>query len=43
MEGFGKISVDVPKPGGGSVRPLLLRYVNRASDLLWLLARRAEA
>ncbi len=28
---------------GGEVRPLLLRYVNRASDLLWLLARRAEA
>jgi cob(I)alamin adenosyltransferase len=28
---------------GGVVRPLLLRYVNRASDLLWLLARRAES
>ena len=24
------------------VRPLVLRYVNRASDLLWLLARQAE-
>ncbi len=31
------------RSGGGEVRPLLLRYVNRASDLLWLLARRAEA
>jgi len=29
--------------GGGIVRPLMLRYVNRASDLLWLLARRAES
>jgi cob(I)alamin adenosyltransferase len=28
---------------GGVVRPLLIRYVNRASDLLWLLARRAES
>ncbi len=28
--------------GGHPMRPLLLRYVNRASDLLWLLARRAE-
>ncbi len=27
---------------GHVVRPLLLRYVNRASDLLWLLARQAE-
>ena len=24
------------------LRPLLLRYVNRASDLLWLMAREAE-
>ena len=31
------------RSAGGSVRPLLLRYVNRASDLLWLLARRAES
>ena len=29
--------------GGHPLRPLLLRYVNRASDLLWLLARRAES
>jgi cob(I)alamin adenosyltransferase len=27
---------------GRPVRALLLRYVNRASDLLWLLARQAE-
>jgi cob(I)alamin adenosyltransferase len=27
---------------GRTVRPLLLHYVNRASDLLWLLARQAE-
>ena len=27
---------------GLSVRELVLRYVNRASDLLWLLARQAE-
>ena len=27
---------------GRTVRALLLRYVNRASDLLWLLARQAE-
>ncbi len=27
---------------GRTVRGLLLRYVNRASDLLWLLARQAE-
>jgi cob(I)alamin adenosyltransferase len=24
------------------VRPVLLQYVNRVSDLLWLLAREAE-
>ena len=29
--------------GGFSVRGLLLQYVNRTSDLLWLLARRAES
>lgn len=28
---------------GRSVRPLAGRYVNRVSDLLWLLARQAEA
>lgn len=28
---------------GREVRPLLLRYLNRLSDLLWLLAREAEA
>lgn len=28
---------------GRSVRPLLLRYANRLSDVLWLLAREAEA
>lgn len=27
---------------GRSVRPLLLQYVNRVSDLLWLMAREAE-
>lgn len=27
---------------GKSVRPLLLQYLNRASDLLWLMAREAE-
>lgn len=27
---------------GRSVRPLLLRYLNRVSDMLWLLAREAE-
>jgi len=27
---------------GKTVRPLLLQYVNRVSDLLWLLARAAE-
>ncbi len=28
---------------GRGVRPLLVRYLNRVSDLLWLLAREAEA
>ncbi|MFZ5495151.1 MAG: cob(I)yrinic acid a,c-diamide adenosyltransferase [Verrucomicrobiota bacterium] len=28
---------------GRHLRPLLLQYVNRASDLLWLLAREAES
>lgn len=28
---------------GRSVRPLLLQWINRLSDLLWLLAREAEA
>jgi cob(I)alamin adenosyltransferase len=28
---------------GKAVRPLLLRYLNRVSDLLWLLAREAES
>jgi len=27
---------------GRSVRPLLINYINRASDFLWLLAREAE-
>jgi cob(I)alamin adenosyltransferase len=27
---------------GRTVRPLLIRYINRVSDLLWLLARKAE-
>ena len=27
---------------GRTVRPVLLQYVNRVSDLLWLLAREAE-
>lgn len=30
-------------PSGKTVRPLLLQYVNRVSDLLWLMAREAEA
>ncbi len=29
-------------PQGKTVRPVLLQYVNRVSDLLWLLAREAE-
>lgn len=28
---------------GKTVRPLLLRYLNRVSDMLWLLAREAES
>ncbi len=28
---------------GRTVRPLLVRYLNRVSDMLWLLAREAEA
>ena len=28
---------------GKTVRPVLLRYINRTSDLLWLLAREAES
>ncbi len=31
------------KDHGRTVRPLLLQYVNRLSDLLWLMARAAEA
>ena len=27
---------------GRTLRPLLLRYINRLSDLLWLMAREAE-
>ena len=34
--------VALPKTGK-RVRPLLLQYVNRLSDLLWLMAREAEA
>ena len=30
------------REAGSPVRPLVLQYVNRASDLLWLLARQAE-
>ena len=30
------------RENGSVVRPLLLHYVNRVSDLLWLLARQAE-
>jgi cob(I)alamin adenosyltransferase len=30
-------------PGVRTVRPLLLQWTNRLSDLLWLLAREAEA
>ncbi|MDI1251397.1 MAG: cob(I)yrinic acid a,c-diamide adenosyltransferase [Lacunisphaera sp.] len=29
-------------PQGKTIRPILLHYVNRVSDLLWLLAREAE-
>ncbi|MDR1145915.1 MAG: cob(I)yrinic acid a,c-diamide adenosyltransferase [Verrucomicrobiales bacterium] len=29
--------------GGATVRPLTLRYLNRLSDFLWLLARQAES
>lgn len=28
---------------GRNLRPLLLRYINRTADLLWLLAREAES
>lgn len=31
------------RESGQPVRPLLLQYMNRASDLLWLLARQAES
>ncbi len=34
--------VDLPKHGR-SPRPLLLAFVNRMSDLLWLMAREAES
>ncbi len=30
------------REAGSVIRPLLLQYVNRVSDLLWLLARQAE-
>ena len=30
------------REAGQPVRGLVLQYVNRASDLLWLLARKAE-
>ena len=33
--------VTLPKEGR-SLRPLLLQYLNRLSDLLWLMAREAE-
>ncbi len=29
-------------PQGKTIRPVLLHYINRVSDLLWLLAREAE-
>jgi cob(I)alamin adenosyltransferase len=29
-------------PQGKTIRPILLHYINRVSDLLWLLAREAE-
>ena len=33
----------VALPGHGkTVRPLLLQYLNRVSDLLWLMARESE-
>ena len=34
--------VSLPRHGR-TVRPLLLQYLNRVSDLLWLMAREAEA
>jgi cob(I)alamin adenosyltransferase len=34
--------VGLPAACGRTVRPLVLSYVNRVSDLLWLLAREAE-
>lgn len=34
--------VGLPAACGRAPRPLLLQYVNRVSDLLWLLAREAE-
>jgi cob(I)alamin adenosyltransferase len=30
-------------PGGRELRPLLLQWTNRLSDVLWLLARKAES
>ena len=33
--------ISLPKQGR-SVRPVLLQYLNRLSDLLWLLGREAE-
>jgi cob(I)alamin adenosyltransferase len=34
--------VGLPDDVGRTVRPVILAYVNRLSDLLWLLAREAE-
>lgn len=34
--------IALPKEGR-SVRPVLIQYINRLSDLLWLMAREAEA
>ena len=34
--------VGLPADAGRTVRPVILAYVNRVSDLLWLLAREAE-
>lgn len=34
--------VGLPSQCGRTLRPLVLAYINRVSDLLWLLAREAE-
>lgn len=37
-----RILVSLPEKCGRTVRPLLFHYLNRLSDLLWLMARQTE-